>query len=160
MLCIYIVYILYVHILDTQLNRNTLHKAKTTKQALLFPRWKHLNCVMLSEFSGRVSSELLSREPGEVIASDSRNINSKWCGSRKLWIKHNVSCLTILSLLIKPWACSPIMALTAVIEMATWLKIQLIMQPYGQKNAKTVDWPSRWNLFSAKKIYIKICLSF
>lgn len=31
---------------------------------------------------------------------------------------------------------------------------------YGQKNAKTVDWPSRWNLFSAKKIYIKICLSF
>lgn len=132
--CVYIYF--HVHILDTQLNRNTLHKAKTTKASSAISQMKtsklcHVERVLWSSFIW-----IIIREPGEVIASDSRNINSKWCGSRKLWIKHNVSCLTILSLLIKPWACSPIMALTAVIEMATWLKIQLIMQPMDRKMQK------------------------
>ncbi len=61
--------------------------------------------MLSGSFEVELLCELLFWKPQEVIGSDSRNINSKQSGSHKLWIKHNVSCLTIPSPLIKPWAC-------------------------------------------------------
>jgi len=82
----------------------------------------------------------------------------------KWWIKHNVSCLTIPSALVKPWACWALA--NHHTDGINW-NGNIIKNPINhgavvdRRNVKTADWPSKMEfVLRSKRIDIYTCLAF